>query len=82
MLKFLYQFDQLGNIVDTHVTVKEASIKTNFSQGAIRNSIKSGSIVANTNYFSHNKGFVIPIKKKPFREMISSRKEYLHLTEK
>jgi len=59
-MKFLYQFNKLGNLIDTHLNVKEASIKTNINKNSLITAIRNECLVLQAFYFSYDKNFKLP----------------------
>jgi hypothetical protein len=63
-MKFLYQFNNLGNLVDIHLNVDEASIKTNINKNTIVTAIRNQHLLLRAFYFSYDKNFKKPEFKK------------------
>lgn len=78
----VYQFNPIGQLVDVHFNVKETAAKTGFKSQSIRGSIKNKSLLLSSYFFSLDKNFRLPIQRKPIKPMITTRAEYLYLTEK
>jgi hypothetical protein len=63
-MKFLYQFNKLGNLIDIHLNLNEASIKTNINKSSLNTAIYNKQLVLQAFYFSYDKNF----KKPEFRK--------------
>ena len=59
-MKFLYQFNNLGNLIDTHLNVGEASIKANINKNSLITAIRNQHLVLQAFYFSYDKNFKLP----------------------